>query len=1456
MFLNYLLILFFSFASATIRHITYYESNLEIHLIFNNDTYTTDRVVLASYLPPRIYFVGVTNSSGLTTVACRQVSQERVIWGPVGCSGTSPVQTSNCIKDQATVTERQNIFGTTWKYSRTSNDCFENGGAGDIRLCMGPVRLALQGVDNFLPPTPDFPTVRQLLEAEYVFVEAITEPNAMVPAVVTVPIALPALRFTGNCSTVYNQSYVPWNKDNYPVYLTNVWRTFAGSVTQQIRLILAQVNDIDFVIQLGRVAADFSYEVDLQTQPINVTSPLVSWFDFLDFGSTYYFYTSNTSTFNCSMVLTVDVPSPALSLLPIPPLTPSNYTYNNFPRPNWMLNVGGYRNGRLTPTGDEVYPGVPEGVLAGGCPQFIDPISKLPVFVPADPTVAYRFDCVEANPSNDTFYSYGLDGINGRVLVSRINVDIQRCFFPYLLPSLISQNTNPDEKELQCFKKNGHTWGKDKGYCSYDMTTINCNLGLLNFDQKCWKKFNPTTDARYAVPYPQADAACKLWQPLSSALIEVDIYTEAFLTQDFTNYIQDIYADAYYRVPQFGTSRCILYSRNFPYVIPDYSCYETQTANGSYIFPICVYSQAIPELEPKYKDQNVPLCLARVRRYGQKGPLTTGAEAVMACFDGSTGKDCETRSCSLLQILESNQTNPIQTGFFRKCYTDNRGSCENINPNVCKANYPYGPDASLLASQPLLYQFKDFPAACPASGDTESTQFVVNDTLYQIPFPDVELVPCSGYTNGKCVVPVQGSGTGYCVSVQRLNILQNIYEDAYDGMATSCDRPIQPWLGESLNGAIVTSLCNNKGTCCPGGQTVYNPYIGNIYASECFSAIGTPVFGCSCINGIGGSTCTCPVPLDLAYNKLTQQETFGSNTYYYKDLSQKSLIAGVQVSYCPTPSVIYLTNKIGSSAQNAFTVTCNFDYNLLLFTCPFYNGSSTQPYQYVAWQGNSNCTVEVYSQLFNYCGRNETVSEFAGTFYWVQAYRDYFLYQLPQVFTTASFGCTNIGCTCRPDFGGDLCAAGVTSYRLTDILYTDSLSGQQVYESVWAKQFCGENTLVPSLYNSVGGRGTISQLNKSCSCSPISSVDPTGTVGQTIERFTENSYCTCATGLDPVDNIIKTCAGHGLCVLPSFPWGFCEVDLITIAADPLSTPFIIQTSDEQLELQMLVTDDVYLYAFIEDYTVPTSAPVPSTSPTHYPSRYPTTNPVTATPTKYPTTNSPTNFPTTTSPTLFPTTRSPTTSSPTNKPTTTSPTTGTPTTSSPTSKTPTTNPTYLGQSIVFYSTDQFYTGNVGNRAAVNALCAASAYLPVSCGQTIAFISYSTDPVIDFASTYGFSSSSHVLGPTGILISPAYSTMITGPGPLTNSLVQALVTINTSPSPSPSFPSAVWTGTATNGFSGSNCNDWVSSSSSDTGEVATGTSKSLGYWMDSGEDTCDNLKQLPCLCIRGTPSPVSG
>ena len=86
-------------------------------------------------------------------LGCRIKSTRRIITGPNGCSnvGDSPsaLQSANCLRYDAELEERRSILAETWMYQAHGPECEASAAKGDLRMCLGPLRLSRDDENSF-----------------------------------------------------------------------------------------------------------------------------------------------------------------------------------------------------------------------------------------------------------------------------------------------------------------------------------------------------------------------------------------------------------------------------------------------------------------------------------------------------------------------------------------------------------------------------------------------------------------------------------------------------------------------------------------------------------------------------------------------------------------------------------------------------------------------------------------------------------------------------------------------------------------------------------------------------------------------------------------------------------------------------------------------------------------------------------------------------------------------------------------------------------------------------------------------------------------------------------------------------------------------------------------------------------------------------------------------------------
>lgn len=1244
--------------------------------------------------------------------------------------------------------------------------------------------------------------------------------------------------------TSWSGNYVSYAFDVYRLKLVGVWKAFAleispGVISLQQRLLYQRVGDsptpspleettesVNFRIVLAETNGidggyNFIYQSGIQIgtdEVVGLTGGVSvifeNWIEQTLFSTPYTFYNVETDEVACEITLNIEAPTNKYELQTIEPITKDNWMFNKFPAKYYTAGACTPRWGALTEQGVEKYEDVPEGVFAGGDALFVHPdFPNLPVFVPPDPTLPYRLNCDEIYPKNETFQDYGLDGVTGTSTIPRISIDQQLCFFPFFSNAQIRAGNNPNERWRQCAViDGGFLYGRAQTYCARPITYPSCKPGwAIAPGQRCVYKFNPTTDTRYAVPIDQSVQSCISYDANSQPVIEVDSDFEAWLLDRFLYLKTDVSNYALYRIPQYRSDRCTCYNSETKTENKVCSCYGVQDENGKYIFPICYYKLSSPGIEFKYKGILVSLKTAKTLIQGQAGPFNSGFQTKCACTFDRVGDDCQTPSCPPPLEISSAETLQPNLIFWLNCRAGGRGECFNGNPFVCDCNDFYAPSASIVRRLSYLYRFVDFPCMCPASangggpGGPVSPGFMdIDNTIYTAD-PREPYVACS--FQGTCLINSTVKGTlnpAKCLSYTRINPRTKILEDGFDGLATSCEKVVLPYLNDVKNGLLAQDFCAGNGVCCPFGQTIYNP-IGWKNDERCFNQeTGKRQLSCACFNGKGGPNCVCPVPYNFAQDKIKELITPGNLSQVFVNLGEQYFVRYVKLTNCARPPYVAVSNQ---PLKPDSSIKCTYNTTSTLYDCL---GGDLLAHQYIVLVGSTSldCFVKAFEYDFQYCGLNGTANIFSGRFFALDYYRGRNRNQAQSYVGIANFGCTITECMCGPNNAGELCRQGVSSVRRT-VIEVDGIS-----ESVWYKAVCGETDLLPTLLNPVQGRGQLDTVKKNCTCNALST-----------KSIMTGEACQCNIGTNYDRRSQMMCSGHGTCKPVRIPYGFCEVDLEKYRNDPLYYPYVTQTDFGTSKTLMSVDEDLFIYL---PYTFSTSSPTknPTQNPTENPTRNPTKDP-TKNPTKKPTFN-PTRNPTN-NPTIKPTT---------NKP----------------SGVPTKSPTKLPNGdfygfVYLFSDNTAYTGNKGSRTSTNSYCSTAAYTyfqpGIGCnfgspGTTIsaALLSYgSGDTIENLPASLGFDGRASVYGVFAssslvTLVARSWDNLVAGD--LVKTFREAAIY---------QTPSFHWTGGLTG--TSNTCSAWSTNSLSFLGIVGSGDS-TTSTSLNSGTNTCSTQNAYVCMC----------
>jgi len=190
---------------------------------------------------------------------------------------------------------------------------------------------------------------------------------------------------------------------------------------------------------------------------------------------------------------------------------------------------------------------------------------------------------------------------------------------------------------------------------------------------------------------------------------------------------------------------------------------------------------------------------------------------------------------------------------------------------------------------------------------------------------------------------------------------------------------------------------------------------------------------------------------------------------------------------------------------------------------------------YTAGEKHPKCLIQAFSTYFPACGDRHKTNPTSGAFFNHEFNRGPNKYEEPQSIQFAPKGCTNTACMCSIDYAGVLCNSGVSSIEM-------DLDGKL------SKRVCRETMQPP------GGSSKFSK-DGTCECNSITTDDSTGIAGE-VKGFFYGDSCACASLFVKSRNEHRSCAGHGQCVTPNFPWGRPIYDVNDFENDPLSNPFV------------------------------------------------------------------------------------------------------------------------------------------------------------------------------------------------------------------------------------------------------------------------------------------------------------
>lgn len=158
-------------------------------------------------------------------------------------------------------------------------------------------------------------------------------------------------------------------------------------------------------------------------------------------------------------------------------------------------------------------------------------------------------------------------------------------------------------------------------------------------------------------------------------------------------------------------------------------------------------------------------------------------------------------------------------------------------------------------------------------------------------------------------------------------------------------------------------------------------------------------------------------------------------------------------------------------------------------------------------------------------------------------------------------------------------------------------------------------------------------------------------------------------------------------------------------------------------------------------------------------------------------------------------------------------------------------------IYIFATSTPTNAALGDRSATTSNCAgerATNFPALICSNDLAFLSYTSDALVDAPANHGVPTGVPVLSPTDNAIDTDWVALFDG-GIATSLNVAGVGMVTTS----------YWTGSAVDGQPGNRCLDWTDNGGVETGDAGLRTSTN-GGWISNSADLCSSSKIYLCLC----------